>query len=288
MFSDNEIISYEYIFLEKERIRLAYKKIGKGNKKMLLFHGYGQNCHCWGKIDEHLKEEYTFFCFDLPFHGETNTENLTKNTLEIALKAFLQENNITDFSVLGFSLGARLALFCVEIFPKNIQHIFLLAPDGIKNNFWFDLATRFWFSNRVFSAFLAHQKVFMKFGKILSTIGLLDNAILNFVQNQTNSVEKRQKIHQTWLFLAKIPSISTKEIIKKLLKQKSSKEKYLSVFLAQNDTIITQKNIQKNLQNIDFEMFTLNCNHFKLPLLLTDILAKSGEVHKERNTHEKK
>ena len=275
---NNDTISYEYIFLEKEKVRLAYKKIGKGNKIMLLFHGYGQDCHCWGVIEENLKEEYTFFCFDLPFHGETMIGNPTKNSLEISLKEFLKQNNITDFSVLGFSLGARLALFCAEISPQNIQHIFLLAPDGIKNNFWFNLATRFWFSNALFSAFLAHQKLFMKFGKILTTIGLLDNAVLNFVQNQTNSQEKLKKIHQTWLFFAKIPSISTKEILKNIANKKSSNKKYLSIFLAQNDIFITQEDTEEKLQNIDFDIFTLDCNHFKLPLLLKDILTKSYKL----------
>ncbi len=280
MFSNNEVISYEYLYLEKERLRLAYKKIGNGQKNILLFHGYGQDCHCWGKISKSLKEEYTFYCFDLPFHGQTNdyfsensTEISSKNKLEVAFKTFLEKNKITDFSVLGFSLGARLALFCAEIFPQNIQNIYLLAPDGIKNNFWFGLATRFWFSKMLFNAFLTNQKIFIKFGKILSKIGLLDKSILNFVINQTNSQEKRQKIYNTWCFFANIPSISIKKILAKITQTITTKKQFLSVFLAKYDIFITEKNIKQNLQNIDFKIVTFDCNHFKLPLLLEDILA---------------
>ncbi len=273
------MLSIEYEYINIKKIQLAYKKIGNGSKNILLFHGYGQDCHCWGKISGNLKEEYTFYCFDLVFHGkssydftENSLQNNQKNDLEIAFETFFGENNITDFSVLGFSLGARLALFCVEIFPQNIQNIFLLAPDGIKNNFWFNLSTRFWFSKILFNAFLVNQSIFIKLGKMLTNIGLLDKSMLNFVTNQTNSIEKRQKIHNTWCFFANIPSISAKKILSKITKESNSKEKFLSIFLAKNDIFITEKTVKRNLQNIDFEIVTFDCNHFKLPLLLGDIL----------------
>lgn len=272
------MLSIEYEYINIKYIQLAYKKVGNGKKNILLFHGYGQDCHCWGKITENLKVAYTFYCFDLPFHGKSsyvfsdnNVQSNQKNDLEIAFKAFFEKNNITVFSVLGFSLGARLALFCAEIFPQNIQNIYLLAPDGIKNNFWFGLATRFWFSKTLFNAFLANQSSFIKFGKILTSLSLLDKSMLNFVTNQTNSTEKRQKIQNTWRFFTKIPSISAK----KILENKLLKKQYLSIFLAQNDIFITEKNLRKNLQNIDFEVFTCDCNHFKLPLFLEDILNKN-------------
>ncbi len=279
MFSNNnDSIFYEYTSLGEENKRFAYKKLGTGSKKMLLFHGYGQDCSCWGKISEKLKEEYTFFSFDLPFHGETNndfSENSTKNPSKIQLKRILEvffvENNVNDFSVLGFSLGARMALFCAEIFPENIQKIILLAPDGIKNNFWFDLATRFWFSKMLFKSFLASQGIFIRFGEILSKIGLLDKSILNFVVNQTNSTEKRQKIYNTWQFFAKISPISVKQVLEK----KELKKQFLTVFLAQNDAFITGGNIKEKLQNIDYQLSTIDCNHFKLPLLLDKILLKA-------------
>ena len=50
-------------------LELNYIKKGKGDKVMLLFHGYSQDANVFENFTDILISEYTFYIFDLPFHG---------------------------------------------------------------------------------------------------------------------------------------------------------------------------------------------------------------------------
>ena len=65
---------------------------GSGQKIMVAFHGIGQDHHCFMPLVEVLKKEYTFYLFDLPFHGQSPplpTEKLTMAAWQSFLEVFL-------------------------------------------------------------------------------------------------------------------------------------------------------------------------------------------------------
>ena len=75
---------------------------------------------------------------------------MSKSFWKKLLGLFLEKENIEDFHVMGFSLGARLALTSFEMFPSKVKKLYLLAPDGIQDSIWFRIATGFWWGKKLF------------------------------------------------------------------------------------------------------------------------------------------
>jgi pimeloyl-ACP methyl ester carboxylesterase len=132
-------------FFEYEGSRLHYLKYLGGEKIMLAFHGYGQDAQVFHEISTYLTNGYTVYSFDLFFHGRSTWNKtkgeFSKNELETIFNMFLGKENISEFSVMAFSLGGKTALCLAELYPEKIEKLILIAPDGIKTSFWYNLAT---------------------------------------------------------------------------------------------------------------------------------------------------
>src|SRR5688500_16753590 len=132
-------------FIDYNGSRLHYAKTGNGDKHLLVFHGFGQDMNVFEFLANSLSRHYTFYVFDLYFHGKSYWANgeqtLTKGEWKEIMKIFFSQNQIGNFSVAAFSLGGKFALATLESFPDKTKEIFLIAPDGIKTSFWYNLAT---------------------------------------------------------------------------------------------------------------------------------------------------
>jgi pimeloyl-ACP methyl ester carboxylesterase len=100
---------------------------------LLALHGFDRSADAFEKAAPLLAEHYTLYALDLPFHGQTEWLASTygrRQLLEMAA-AVLQHSRATSLSVLGHSLGARLALSLALGADMAIEQVFLLAPDGL-------------------------------------------------------------------------------------------------------------------------------------------------------------
>src|SRR5687767_6941373 len=109
---------------------IFYKRIGTGSKKLLFFHGFGQDHTAFVSLAEALGNEYTCYVFDLFFHGSSVWHGVDENPLEKhewkkIIEDILQSNDISEFSLLGYSLGAKFVFATLESFPEKIKQIIL-------------------------------------------------------------------------------------------------------------------------------------------------------------------
>lgn len=188
---------------------LHYAKVGSGSEPLLCFHGAGQDGEsCFNPFAQQVGERFTLYAFDLFYHGKsgclcgrefTDNELVTKETWQKYLHQFLQENNITQFSVAGFSMGGRFALTTLEAFAHNINEVFLMAPDGLTDHWLYVLATRFALTRRVFKVIAFQQDKLQSLGKWLLKLRLIDPSTIRFAQAMMNTPEKQQQIYQTWI-----------------------------------------------------------------------------------------
>src|SRR5436190_7233268 len=107
-------------FIHYDGKSLHYAIAGSGGKHLLIFHGFGQDMDVFEFLTKSLGYHYTFYVFDLYFHGQSKW---TKDEIPLAkhewcetIKLFLTENGIKKFQVAGFSLGGKFALCCLECF----------------------------------------------------------------------------------------------------------------------------------------------------------------------------
>lgn len=183
--------------------KLFYSKEGNGPQPMLFFHGFGQDHSVFLPLAKTLSSTYTCYLFDLYFHGESTWHQeetpLEKEEWKAIIARFLEENQIHQFSLAGFSLGSKLALAILEAFPERTKEIFLIAPDGIRTSFWYSLATYPPPLRRLFKSMITHPQRFFSLANALQAIGLLDKGLQRFAGSQMNTEEKRRRVYLSWV-----------------------------------------------------------------------------------------
>lgn len=213
-FSKNLFIYFvkNYQLLYKNST-ISYYCFGSGPQRVICFHGYGENAKTFGFLEKFAGNQCSFISIDLPFHGNTiwNEELIfSSDDLQQILKKILEikktqpETTNQKLSFMGFSLGGRIALSLYQNIPEQTERIILLAPDGLKINFWYWLATQTWLGNKLFHFTMKHPGWFFNFLKILNKLGLVNTSIFKFVNFYIGDKEVRQQLYQRWMVLRKL------------------------------------------------------------------------------------
>jgi pimeloyl-ACP methyl ester carboxylesterase len=200
------------LFLYKHS-EISYYRFGSGVKPAICLHGYGEDATTFGFLERYAGAEYCFYSIDLPFHGQTKwNEGLlfTLKDLQQIIEAILIQDNIElekinhKLTLLGFSLGGRIALSLYEAIPEQIKKLLLLAPDGLKVNFWYWLTTQTWLGNKLFSFTMKHPGWFFMFLKLINKLGLVNASIFKFVNQSIGDKEVRMQLYNRWTSLRKL------------------------------------------------------------------------------------
>lgn len=269
------------MILKTEGSQLFYSKQGSGSKSLLLFHGFGQDHTSLQSIVNSLSEQYTTYSFDLYFHGQSSWINieksLEKREWKQILELFIKENNLNQFSVLGYSLGGKFALATLEGFPDHVKEIFLIAPDGIKINSWYRLATYPLVMRKIFKGMINNYEIFLGVAKLCNSLGLLDKTVMRFADSQMNTKEKRRRVYYSWVVFRHL-SFSMKTlgfIIRK-------KQIRLIVIVGKYDKIIKaghMKRLLHQIENYQFKILETGHNHLleKSNQFLADYLRSANK-----------
>lgn len=240
---------------------LAYRKSGHGKKVLLLFHGFGQNKQIFDELAHAVDDHYTLYAIDLFFHGNSQWSEgevalEKKEWLEIMIQ-FLAENKIARFSLLGFSLGGKFALATLELFPSRINRLILLAPDGIKTNFWYSLATYPLLFRRLFKSMIVKPGRLHNLTSVLHTLHVVDNGLLRFAQSQMDTQEKRERVYYSWVVFRHL-KFEMKNIAALLEKHAIR----LTLIVGKHDKIITAENMHELLRHVkDHQLIVLDTGH---------------------------
>lgn len=193
--------------------KFSYLRLGKGPGTVVCLHGYGENAAAYSFFEKYAGQDFTFISIDLPWHGNTEWENgieFSTDDLENIVCCILRENGLWNnnpgpfITFLGFSLGGRMVLSLYERMPQLTEKILLLAPDGLKVNFWYWLSTQTWPGNRLFSFTMRHPGWFFGFLKLLHFFGMVNSSIFKFVNYYINNPEVRKLLYLRWTTLRKI------------------------------------------------------------------------------------
>jgi pimeloyl-ACP methyl ester carboxylesterase len=187
--------------IEYKDSKLYYYKSGAGSKSLLLFHGFGQDHLAFDSWTAHLSD-YTVFSFDLFFHGQSvwnNSRPVEKEDWKKIIELLIEKEKLADFEVAGFSMGGKFAFATLESFPEKVRRMTLIAPDGIKVNFWYRLATYPIAMRALFESVVSNPKIFFALARFLEATGVINKYLLRFVTVQMNSLEKRQQVYCTWI-----------------------------------------------------------------------------------------
>lgn len=108
---------------------------GKG-QILVLVHGWAMHTGVWRDFAKQLGRYYQVVCVDLPGHGRS--ESIEPFSLERISEALINVLPIEPFNLLGWSLGATVAMDLAERFPERVKSLIVLAgnPQFVKTQDW--------------------------------------------------------------------------------------------------------------------------------------------------------
>ena len=189
---------------QSEGMVLEYEIIGDGPKAMFAFHGFGTSSEIFRMLESSLGKRYTIYSFNLPYHGlsavdhETLLHGIDPIQLKKYFKNFLWHIHFSYFSLLGYSIGGKIALKLIELLPDEVQNVFLFAPDGIKISFWYRFITRTMPGKWMYGRLMEHPHRYIRFVNGFARVRLVHNRTASFVRSTLDTKEKRELVYKTW------------------------------------------------------------------------------------------
>lgn len=119
-------------------MKLAYKTWGSSDQPaLLMLHGFLGNGSDWENLAEVLSPDYFCIAPDLPGHGQTDLDEFVKGdafkNISAALIALLEKLEIGEATLLGYSMGGRIACQTATNHPTWFNGLILeSASPGLK------------------------------------------------------------------------------------------------------------------------------------------------------------
>ena len=272
-------------YLNVEGGSLWYKKTGSGKDVLLTFHGFGQDHSNLTALNV-LSPYYTIYHFDLPHHGQSKWNKKTpieKHDIKELFDDFLQRHGIERFSMMAFSLGGKVLLTLLEFFHPRILKIILIAPDGIRINRWYKLATMNAPFRMLFKLLVENHSIQAKLSGALKSVGLLDRSMNRFIEVHMDTPRKRMQVYRVWTSYKKlrVPEAQIVEFI-------NSNEISVYLYLGKHDRVIPGDQFNRfksQIRDITFRNLPSGHNHLiekvaeKIQADLFGVVSKNDGYH---------
>ncbi len=184
---------------------------GTGPQLLLCLHGFGESAAHFLPLVKHMGKRFTLIALDMPRHGHTEWKEeraFAPADLKALVTILLEQEGQQQFSLLGYSMGGRLALSLLIEMAARLQHLVLLAPDGIKNNPWHYFVTQTAIGNRLFKHVTYHPQFLFRLMKLVRKLGGLNESVYKFAFHSMDTLEKRLKVYHVWTDMRRmIPSL---------------------------------------------------------------------------------
>ncbi|CAL1520819.1 alpha/beta hydrolase [Chitinophaga sp. MM2321] len=180
---------------------------GSGEQLLICLHGFGESAAHFSPLTEGLGDQFTIIALDMPLHGKTDWQEnrvFEKDDLVAVVMRVLHRYEKERFSLLGYSMGGRLALCLVEKMPTRIDHLIMLAADGLKNNPWHMFVTQTGIGNKLFKYNTFHPQLFFTLLHLWRRLGLLNQSIYKFALHRMDQPEKRELVYNVWTIMRKM------------------------------------------------------------------------------------
>jgi 2-succinyl-6-hydroxy-2,4-cyclohexadiene-1-carboxylate synthase len=106
-------------------------RVRGAGRPLLLLHGFTGRGTSWGEHATALARAFRVIVVDLPGHGRSGTADPSRMTVERTaddLAAILERSGAVLAGVLGYSLGARIALRLAVAHPEAVDRLVLESP----------------------------------------------------------------------------------------------------------------------------------------------------------------
>lgn len=124
--------------IEVAGVKLHVRDSGAKNAPaVILIHGFGASLHTWEPWAKVLATDHRVIRFDLPGSGLSSpdpTGNYTDARSMQVLIALMDTRGVAKASIIGNSIGGRMAWTFAAMYPDRIDKLVLVAPDGFASS----------------------------------------------------------------------------------------------------------------------------------------------------------
>ena len=121
-------------FPEVAGLRLHVRDTGpRDAHSVIMLHGLGSSLHTWEPWAEALSDRYRVIRYDLPGFGLTGadpTGDYSDARAEAVLAALMDRLGVRKASLIGNSMGGKLAWQFAADHPDRVDKLVLISPDG--------------------------------------------------------------------------------------------------------------------------------------------------------------
>ncbi|HEX8461918.1 MAG TPA: alpha/beta hydrolase [Segetibacter sp.] len=209
-------------YLTYKNSTIHYRQFGKGDKLLFCFHGYGRESYTFSILERSLGHRFTIIAIDIPFHGLTQW----KDELIFQPKYLMQfvqqiAGSVTQandkFTLLGFSMGGRIALYLTQLMPEKIERLILLAPDGLSFNFWRWFGSETWIGNKLLNHTIHNPAWINWVVKKAEKWHVIHSSLADFISYYIHDEEHRIILYRRWISMRKFSPSQKK--LKKLIRE---------------------------------------------------------------------
>ncbi len=121
---------------EFQNKKINYQDEGKGDKVLVLLHGYMNSLEVWKYFVLEYMNSFRVIAVDLIGHGESETISEV-STMELQadmIKALLNELNITKCVMCGHSMGGMITLAFAEKYPDMVNGFCLMDSQAFADS----------------------------------------------------------------------------------------------------------------------------------------------------------
>ncbi len=190
--------------------KLHYEKSGIGKKVLLVFHGYGQSTETWQNFLQEFEKNYCIYYFHLFGHGKSKIDEqavqrgLCLHDWQSIFSEFLAKESIAKFSLLSYSLGAKLGILTSEYFSQKIENTIFLAPDGVKPDYAQILFLRNQPGRWLLKWLQQHPEALNRSLFLARKAGLINHRAHQYFLQQTETKETRNFVMLIWYAYRKL------------------------------------------------------------------------------------
>jgi len=114
-------------------VRDSMPKAPPDTPTLVFLHGFGASLHTWEPWAQALSANYRVIRLDLPGAGLTGPDPLgdySDERFNGLLTALLEQRGVAHATLVGHSMGGRLAWRYTVAQPRRVDRLVLVAPDG--------------------------------------------------------------------------------------------------------------------------------------------------------------
>lgn len=192
--------------LSVDQLTLEYLLVGEGSHPVLCLHGFGREAADFIRFQPMLAKDEYLVSINLFQHGESKwpaqrplTQSLTFEEHSNLIQALLRLLNAERFSLLAYSMGGRIALSTIALFPEQLRNVLLIAPDGLKINQLYKFAAGTSAGRSLYRGIMRRPSVLLRTADTARSLRLITDKLHRFVYVHMDHPEKRRLVYESWL-----------------------------------------------------------------------------------------